>query len=321
MEHYVTLFDHKFLPQGLALHASLQAHASPCQLWVVCMDQLAETQLRRLDRPGLQIIRLAEIEDPELLTAKANRNWTEYCWTLTPTVCLHILREHTEVTRVTYVDADLAFFKSPQPFFAELEGSGKKILLTEHAYDPQYAHLAGLAGRFCVQFLTFSRHAGVIDVLTRWRNQCLQACTSTASAGSGGFGDQMYLEEWPERYPDHVHILSQQQDTLAPWNVDYYQKRAGLHYLPVFYHFHSFRILSPSFVRLSSSYRITLAGHIYDHYLALLDRQVGTLLASGIPLPTIPLTKERFWLLKNLKRYLFQHLSIRRHPFPEMARS
>ena len=41
MEHYVTLFDSLFLPQGLALHASLQQHAGEHRLWVLCVDELA----------------------------------------------------------------------------------------------------------------------------------------------------------------------------------------------------------------------------------------------------------------------------------------
>jgi hypothetical protein len=34
MEHYVTLFDSLFLPQGLALHMSMERHAGVYTLWI-----------------------------------------------------------------------------------------------------------------------------------------------------------------------------------------------------------------------------------------------------------------------------------------------
>jgi hypothetical protein len=38
MEHFVTLFDLLFLPQGLALHRSMERHAGNYTLWILCMD-------------------------------------------------------------------------------------------------------------------------------------------------------------------------------------------------------------------------------------------------------------------------------------------
>jgi hypothetical protein len=316
MEHYVTLFDHKFLPQGLALHASLQKHAAPFQLWVICMDALALEQLRRLNLPDLRPVALAEVEDDELRAAKAGRSWTEYCWTLTPAVCLHLLETRPECQRVTYVDADLLFFRSPRPLFEELERSGKPILITEHAHAPNYAHVTALAGRFCVQFLVFTRDSRTTPVLRQWRAQCLASCTAVATPGTPGFGDQKYLEAWPEQFGASVHILAQTRETLAPWNVDHFQQEAGKSYSPVFFHFHGFRILSPKLVRLSSTYRVRQADHLYGEYLAVLDGQVEKMRAADIPLPVIPPQSERWWRLRMVKRLLFQHLKLRRHSFP-----
>ncbi|MEO6003559.1 MAG: glycosyl transferase [Opitutus sp.] len=316
MEHYVTLFDHKFLPQGLVLHSSLQQYASPCTLWVVCMDEKAEHQLRQLDLPGLRVLPLASVEDPELRAAKANRSWTEYCWTLTPSICLYLLKNHPECSRVTYVDADLAFFSSPTPFFRELESAAKGVLITEHAYAPRYASSTHLAGRFCVQFLTFSNDAKALAVLQHWREQCLESCTAVATVGAPGFGDQKYLEAWPEQHGDIVHVLQQVDQTLAPWNVDHFQEQANAPYFSVFFHFHGFRIVGRNLLRLSSTYRIRRGRHIYDRYLQLLDDQVRKMQAHGFDVPVISWRSERWWLLRTLKRFAFQHLKMRRHRFP-----
>ena len=54
MEHYVTLFDGFFLPQGLALYKSLQRLQEPFTLWVLCMDERASESLARLNLPSLR---------------------------------------------------------------------------------------------------------------------------------------------------------------------------------------------------------------------------------------------------------------------------
>ncbi len=50
IEHFCTLFDHKFLLIGMSLHQSLMTHAQPFHLWIVCMDELVEEQLKILGR-------------------------------------------------------------------------------------------------------------------------------------------------------------------------------------------------------------------------------------------------------------------------------
>ena len=73
-EHYVTRFDHRFLLQGLALYVSLQQQQPESVLWVLCLDQEAENQLRDLNLPHLQALSLRSLETPALLQAKGNRS-------------------------------------------------------------------------------------------------------------------------------------------------------------------------------------------------------------------------------------------------------
>ena len=84
MNHYITLFDSNFLPQGLALYESLIRHASPFTLWVLCMDEKAKQVLERLDKGGMRLISLREIELARFIKIKPLRTRVEYCWTLTP---------------------------------------------------------------------------------------------------------------------------------------------------------------------------------------------------------------------------------------------
>src|SRR5439155_4729098 len=153
MEHYVTLFDSLFLPQGLALQSSLERHASPYVLWILCMDDEAYEVLNRLRLPHVRLLRLAEVETAELLRVKRERSRAEYCWTITPFAPRFVFGADPAVRRVTYVDADLWFRHAPALIFREFERSGKQVLITDHAYAPEHDQTAA-HGRYCVQFIT-----------------------------------------------------------------------------------------------------------------------------------------------------------------------
>ena len=49
MEHFVTLFDSLFLPQGLALHISMERHLKDYTLWSLCVDDKSHEILNKLN--------------------------------------------------------------------------------------------------------------------------------------------------------------------------------------------------------------------------------------------------------------------------------
>ncbi|MGB4924300.1 MAG: glycosyl transferase [Candidatus Nitrotoga sp.] len=260
MEHYVTLFDSLFLPQGLALHASMERHAGSYTLWVLCMDEAAYDVLTSLHLPNLKLLALSHLETPELLAVKSGRTRGEYCWTLTPFAPRFVFEAASEVERVTYLDADLWFRKNPALIFREFTASGKGVQITDHAYAPEYDSTA-TSGQFCVQFMTFHRQRGEA-VRKWWEARCLEWCF--ARYEDGKFGDQKYLDDWPERFPDEVHVLGQKELLLAPWNVTRFPYGQA-----VAYHFHGLRILAGKRVVLAPKYPLPhfVVANIYEPYL------------------------------------------------------
>jgi hypothetical protein len=301
VEHFVTLFDHKFLPLGMALHASLSRHARGNQLWIVCMDEQVERQLNQLALADVKLIPLRSLETPELLAVKPTRNRGEYCWTLTPFVFDAVFARDSSATRVTYLDADLFFFRDPAILLRELDESGKQVLITEHAYAPEY-DLTDKAGRFCVQFLTVCNSEAARAVTSWWQQRCLEWCFHRHEDGK--YGDQKYLDVWPVMFADEVHVLAQVRETLGPWNV----RSRGDAQRPVFYHFHGLRITRPTRVQLFNGYCIGSAGErLYCDYLAALGEAARKLRRHGIALPTLPQNslRDRLKAGKNmlLRRY------------------
>lgn len=279
MEHYCTLFDLGFLPQGLALHDSLCQHAEPFTLWVLSLDQATQVALETLALPGVRVLALSDCETTELRAARANRTYGEYCWALGSQLFSFVFDRDRTVGRLTYLDADVFFFASPAPFFTELEQSGKSVLITEHAFAPTYAHYSETLGRYCVQFVTFTNEPASIDLLTRWQRQTLE------SSGAKGamFGDQQYLDAWPEEFGQLVHVLDHRDRTLAPWNADYIAGSSA-EWRPVLYHFHSYRRGGSRLTQWCHGYplRHQRVRALYLSYQAVVEESLARLRSAGI---------------------------------------
>jgi hypothetical protein len=275
MEHYVTLFDMAFSPQGLALHQSMQRHAGPHTLWIICMDEEVEQTLRALSLPDVRLIPLREIEDDALRAVKTERSQGEYCWTLTPFSFDAVLQRDPSAARVTYVDADVWLMDDPSPVFRGFEASGAAVQITEHAYSPEHDQTA-TSGRYCVQFLTMNRDASG-PVRRWWQERCIEWCFARFEPGR--FGDQKYLDDWPKRFGSLVHVTTDRSWFQAPWNADRFPYSEG-----VAYHFHGLRLLPNDRVRLTHpSYRLSRPhrAHVYTVYLRDLTDALQLLKSIG----------------------------------------
>ena len=234
MEHFVTLFDSLFLPQGLALHNSMERHIQFYILWVLCVDDEVYDSLSKFDLPNVRLLKLSELETEELLAVKPTRDIGEYCWTLTPFAPRFVFEADARINRVTYLDADMWFRKNPAPIFREFDASRKDVLITNHNFAPEYDQSEN-SGQYCVQFITFTRVGGEV-VRKWWEERCVEWCFNRFEEGK--FGDQKYLDDWPERFKNEVHELQNKELLLAPWNATRFPYGSC-----VAWHFHALRIM------------------------------------------------------------------------------
>jgi hypothetical protein len=254
---FCTLFDINFLPRGLVLYRSLREVAPESTMRVFCMDNETKVLLERMALPGLAVIGLEELEahDTSLAAVKSTRSQVEYCWTATPAVCLYSLERELELELITYVDADIMFFQNPAPLFDEL-GDGS-ILITPHGTPP---------GGYIVQFMPFRRDEKGLTALRWWRERCLEWCYDWAEGDK--FGDQAYLDDWPERF-EGVRILEHVGGAVGPWNDagSRFERREGVVTVNgrhlIFYHYATLRLYRggltafPRLGVLSRHYRLT----------------------------------------------------------------
>ena len=246
MRHYCTYFDTHYFLRGLALYRSLKQHAEPFTLRVLCFDDFSYEVLTKLSQPDLIPISLADFErgDDALLAAKAERSRVEYYFTCSPSLPLYILNHFPEVEMVTYLDADLFFYASPEPIFEEMGAAS--ILIISHRF-PEKLRLMEVNGIYNVGLLSFRNDSRGRECLEWWRERCLEWCFDRVEDDK--YADQKYLDDWPSRFAGVV-VLQRKGAGVAPWNWMNYtlttenSKIAIDGETLIFFHFHGLKILS-----------------------------------------------------------------------------
>jgi hypothetical protein len=242
LQHYCTYFDQHYLVRGLALYQSLRAHAEPFALHILCLDPVSEARMRALDLPFVTVFGLAEFlsYDQALAVLHKTRAPLDFYFSCTPSLVLFLFEKFAQIATLNYVDADLFFFSSPAPIYQEIGAA--EIAIIEHRF-PAWRDHSALHGRFNVGLVYFKRATQSAACLQRWRAQCIEWCENVAQAGR--FGDQKYLDEWPERYA-HLHVLQHPGANVAPWNLARHALSGSAVALQVdgvaliFFHFHRF---------------------------------------------------------------------------------
>lgn len=215
VRHFCTYFDHNYLPRGMVMLESLREHCPHAHVHVLCLSDQCHAALTSLAYPHVSLIRLADLEaaDPELAATRPTRSLIEYYFTITPCLPWHLLTRDKPLEEVTYLDADMIFFSSPEPIFEEAQDAS--VIITPHRFA---AHLTDLVkyGIYNVSWMTFRDTAEGMKCLSWYRDACLYWCKDELEADR--FADQKYLDAFPQRFTG-VHAMQHQGGGVAPWNL------------------------------------------------------------------------------------------------------
>jgi hypothetical protein len=215
MNWFCTHFDTGYLPQGRALHQSLMQHGGDFTLIILCLDVEVEERLRALQLANVHLVPLGLLEtsDTRLLAAKAERRKAEYYFTLKPCLCRHIFDATPDVDFLTYVDSDVFFFGSCDPWVAEMRGSDAVVV--PHRF-PAHSAWRERFGRFNAGCVAFRRSEAGLAALTWWHERCLEWCHDVPDGDR--FADQKYLDHLADHFAG-VLALDHPGVNLAPWNL------------------------------------------------------------------------------------------------------
>jgi len=258
---FVTIFDSNYIGQGLTMLRSLLRTTPEARVWAVTADDWTRRILQALGESRIETVALEELETPELRSVRPTRSRVEYYWTLTPFLPDFVFRNSTDSSIVTYVDADMHFRKSAHTLLDEFVGNEPAaVMVTPHDYLPKYDQ-SQVSGKYCVQFMPFRRTSSQA-VLEDWQAKCIDWCFSRPQAGK--FGDQKYLDAWPEQFGQAIHIQRNTTLLAAPWNA-----RARAPHDIVAYHFHGLRRVSRRWLALHPGYSVPagIRDAIYAPYI------------------------------------------------------
>lgn len=244
LAHYCTYFDHRYLPRGLALYASMRRHCEPFRLWVLCLSEECYEALRRLDLRDVVPLRLAELElrDRPFAASQHDRSRIEYYFSSTPALMVWLLETNPSIDVLTYLDADLYFFASPNFLFHDFEAFS--TLIVPHRFSRRNEALRN-RGLYNVGWVSFRRDPDGLACLQWWREACIEWCRDVVE--DDRYCDQKYLDEFPRKFA-RVQVAEHPGVNLAPWNLDNYRLSRGADSIVrvdsvavVFFHFHALR--------------------------------------------------------------------------------
>lgn len=287
-KNFCTLFNSAYLSRGLVMYRSLEKECSDFHLYIIAFDDITYEYFRKYKEKHLTVISMREFEDPELLAIKPTRSAAEYCWTCSSSTILYCINNFG-LDHCVYIDADMVFYNDPQLLFNEW--GSRSVLITKHRYTKTYDQ-SKLNGIYCVQFVGFKKDEYGMEVLRWWRNACLEWCYDKPIDGK--FGDQKYLDDWPERFKN-VCDLEHPGGGVAPWNVQQYEFSvqekihgteiaSGKKFDLVFFHFHGLKFFTNNTVAFSGEYDLSnrVVKEIYGQYVNDLVK-TGNELANKLP--------------------------------------
>lgn len=234
----VTLFDKDYLCKGLTMLESATRFAPGRRLVACALDNETQTEMIRLMGDKVSVLSLAEINRrfPELVEAKNNRKYPEWCFTLTPFVMRFCAENFGD--DVLYVDSDSMFFDEATPI--EQDGAHYAASIVHHRWSPWLAHNLRIRGEYNVGIIR-ARFPFAYGVIADWMDWCI---TMRGREPDGRFTDQLHLNQWPQFFG--VGELTHPGLNLAPWSQEQYTYQAEKGKLMVqnqpvvHYHFHGF---------------------------------------------------------------------------------
>ncbi|PEI92778.1 glycosyl transferase [Bacillus pseudomycoides] len=211
--NYSMIISQKRLIQGLTCYYSLESHGTNFTVWICCMDNLTYQILTNLKLKHAILIHVKDIENQELLNIKNERSLQEYCWTLKAPLCLHILNHYSEVDHIIYCDADMFFFAKPNIILDEWWKYSVFLCPQRGTTELENVH-----GMYQAGLIGFKNDQNSKDILTWWKDKCLEYCKDVYDIEMNRWGDQKYLNHIPDLF-SNIKIMTQKGINTAPWNL------------------------------------------------------------------------------------------------------
>ena len=279
MKHICTYFDSNFLPRGLALLDSLEKNSDNFLYYVLALDEKAEHELKALNNKHIVVITLEDYSSYYSIDRSKFKDEKEFYFSLTPGLCLYVLKKYNDINMILYLDADVYLFNDLEIVYDEIGDSS--IAMCSHRL-PWYINLISKNyGIYNVGVNAFRNDKEGVKCLQDWHHDCTNWSAGQEDYPLSFFSDQIWLDKWPKKY-NNLKIISHIGINVAPWNAINYKfsKKGGKYFVNnkplVIYHFSSLKKLSSSRWHGNTSFTIhNISGvllEIYKEYIRNIEK-------------------------------------------------
>lgn len=241
---FCTHFSSNYIPQGLALIASVKKHYPMSKIWVMPLDEMTRITLSTLKIENVSL--LNRTDDQGLFASfdcfQSTRSFAESVFSIKPQVIECVMKKSQENETIFYMDADTFMFA---PLKFSVSSHEQSIFLSPHYFTPMSIKSLN-AGEYNAGLVGFRNNDYGRLSITHWISLCKEWCFVKPDAGR--YADQRYLEEISKKWKQEVGIL-EYGNNFGPWsfaddlrvesrNQDIYINGKKL----VSFHFHGMRI-------------------------------------------------------------------------------
>lgn len=226
---------------------SLRRFDSESKIFFFHFGDLSQTQKAAFLRYEIELIHIDDFIGGSLMsTLRASRIHIELMWTLPSVIAEKLVATYfdSQITDVTYLDADLYFYARPDLIWTEIPFG--KIGIIAHNFSIRLKAAFPQSGEFNVSWVSFPTNTVGRACSEDWSKKCIELCPSEPVTIDGKlvYGDQLYLEDWPFLFKGSLHVVENPGAGVAPWNYENYEFDFKERFLVdgtplIFYHFSS----------------------------------------------------------------------------------
>lgn len=275
--HFTSIVSQDHLFKFITMLSSLRSCYNDFKVFALCVNDVVWNILNEINLEEVVPVMLNGLKSDILIKAQNERPFQAFCWTLKPVFLHYVMQVYPDCKYFAHLDADLFFYSSPDWIF--MENHDANLLLTHHRNSRKFLHYYASSGVFNTGFVGCKNNEIARKAVSKWEEQCLLYCPIEANPISKVFGDQRYVESWPEEY-EGVHIVRNLGVNTALWNVQNYtvnvkdEKVYIDEYPLIFYHFSGLTIISRNEFNLNWYYYIddkNVLDNIYRPYIMALN--------------------------------------------------
>jgi len=271
MRYICTYFDSNFLPRGLALYDSLKSNSKNFKLFILALDDECYNNLINLNDENIVVISLVDYTQFFGSNQKDKfNNEKEFYFSITPALCIYILKQYLDIDILLYLDADVYLFDDVELIYNEIGSSS--IAMCTHRLPWYVRFISKNYGIYNVGVNAFRNDQEGNLCLDNWYKNCTEWTANQKNYPLSFFSDQIWLDDWPKMYKN-IKIIDHIGINTAPWNAQQYtfSVKNGKYFvnnLPlVLYHFSSLKKINSLEWHGNTSYTIlNISGNLLNIY-------------------------------------------------------